>query len=245
VELPFLQSVCASRAPVLPRVEDLQKVARNFARRSGLNSNLLELLLKTDTAASRLAVEPNHKVRFDVKVFDAKTKELLETDLDEGVTYVHGYGQLVPGLERGLVGLFAGATKSITVPVHEAYGERDEDLVFVLPFEELGPEFKADDVEPGDALVLEDEAGDDALFHVLEVKEDGVALDGNHPLSGFSLRFDVTMISVTQATDEEVAEAATAYTEAEEAALGTLEESSAAQGLVTLSGKNRKDWSKN
>jgi FKBP-type peptidyl-prolyl cis-trans isomerase SlyD len=192
-----------------------------------------------------LAIEPNRKVILSVAVFDAISKEPLETEFDEGVTYIHGYGQLVPGLERQLSGMQAKEKRQITVPVEEAFGERDEELMFVLPYGELGDEYKPGDLEVGDALVLEDDEGDDALFHVLEVRQDGLALDGNHPLSGFSLRFDVEVTSVTEASDEEIEEAARAYSEAEESVLGTLEERSQMKGLATLSTSRKEDWSKN
>jgi FKBP-type peptidyl-prolyl cis-trans isomerase SlyD len=192
-----------------------------------------------------LAIEPNRKVILSVAVFDAISKEPLETEFDEGVTYIHGYGQLVPGLERQLSGLKSKEKKQITVPVEEAFGERDEELMFVLPYEELGEEYKPGDLDVGDALVLEDDEGDDALFHVLEVRQDGLALDGNHPLSGFSLRFDIEVTSVTEASDEEIEEAARAYSEAEESVLGTLEERSQLKGLATLGTSRKEDWSKN
>ena len=119
------------------------------------------------------------------------------------IRYVHGYGMLVPGLEKRLIGLVAGEEKEIVVPAVEAYGEHDDELVY-----ELGRDEIQGDVGEGDEIVLEDEEGDQASVFVVEVTKDTVLVDGNHPLAGIDLRYRVKVREVRDATTDELARAA-------------------------------------
>lgn len=142
------------------------------------------------------------------RLSDEHGHELETSEQAEPITYVHGYGMLVPGLEAGLYGLRAGDSKTIVVGVDDGFGARDEDLVFAIAREELP---STDSIEPGDFIVAEDEDGDSADLRVVSVHEDHVVVDGNHELAGKVLQFAVVVQSVRAATAEELSAAQEAF----------------------------------
>jgi len=116
------------------------------------------------------------------------------------LAYVHGVGSLVPGLERALVGKGAGDEVHVRVPADEAYGEHDPELVAVAERAQfpagvdlrVGMQFRADD------------GGEERVVTVVEVDGDQIRLDGNHPLAGLPLTFDVRVVDVRAATEAEL-----------------------------------------
>lgn len=146
-------------------------------------------------------------------VLEGEDGEVLDDSSANGgepIRYVHGYGMLVPGLEKRLTGLEKGETAKIIVPPEEAYGLHDDELVFAIDRSD------APGADEGDELVLEDDEGDEAVAHVVEVKEDELVVDGNHPLAGLTLHYRVHVRDVREATAEEIARAATAFDEQRE-----------------------------
>jgi len=113
--------------------------------------------------------------------------------------YFHGAGNIIPGLEKALAGKQAGDALQVQVRPEEAYGVRNEGMVQVLPRES----FKGvDKVEPGMQFEAQGERGP-LLVTVVEVADDTVRIDGNHPLAGQALHFDVRVLDVREATEEE------------------------------------------
>src|SRR6185312_6405183 len=145
--------------------------------------------------ASAVAVCLNEAVRIGPNAFaeieyvlEGEDGEVLDDSSANGgepIRYVHGYGMLVPGLEKRLTGLEKGETAEIVVPPEEAYGLHDDELVFAIDKSD------APEADEGDELVLEDDEGDEAVAHVVEVKEDELVVDGNHPLAGLTLHYRV------------------------------------------------------
>jgi FKBP-type peptidyl-prolyl cis-trans isomerase SlyD len=127
---------------------------------------------------------------------------LLDSSNDEGpLTYLHGFGNLIPGLEKALEGAEPGFRSQVVVGPDEAYGERDPEAVFEAAREDFPPEL---DLEPGMQLTGETPEGP-VSFMVMEVNDDGALLDGNHPLAGMTLVFDVHVVDVREASAEELA----------------------------------------
>jgi FKBP-type peptidyl-prolyl cis-trans isomerase SlyD len=159
-------------------------------------------------------VAPNAFVLLDyvLKDEDGETLDDSSADGGEPIRYVHGYGMLVPGLEKQLVGLGAGEKKTFTVPADEAYGSYDDELVLEIDRTEIP---NADGVQEGDELVATDGDGDEAHLRVVEVKPDVVVVDGNHPLAGIALRYEVAIREVRAATDTEMESAAKGFEEHE------------------------------
>jgi FKBP-type peptidyl-prolyl cis-trans isomerase SlyD len=119
----------------------------------------------------------------------------------EPLTYLHGYGQLIPGLERSLDGSSSGVKTSITVPPKDAYGEKDGDAVIRAPKSDF-PEGLT--LEPG--VEVQAETPDGPLtFTVIALEGDEAVLDANHPLAGKTLTFDVHVLDVRAATPDEIA----------------------------------------
>lgn len=159
-------------------------------------------------------IQPNSHVVLDYSLHD-DDGDLLDASEGEGgepIVYVHGYGMLVPGLEAALTGLEAGDERDVIVPAASGYGERDEELVLELERSEFPDPAK---VKVGDEFVAESPDGDEIAMEVVEVKDDLVIVDANHPLAGVTLHYQVKVRSVRDATEEEVHAAATELDEAQ------------------------------
>lgn len=182
-----------------------------------------------------MRVEANSRVVVDYTLRDRDGQVLDESSSEGGepIEYVHGYGMIVPGLEMGLLGLEPGAKKTIVVAPEEGFGDRDEDLVIEVDRSEV-PNPKG--IAIGDELVLESPDGEELSMRVVAVTEDGVTLDGNHPLAGETLYYQIEVREVRPATEYEIAEAASAFEEAEAEDL----EGGAEPELVQLGRKPRK-----
>jgi len=159
-----------------------------------------------------MKIEPNSFVVVDYTLLSEGGETLDDSSAEGGkpIQYVHGYGMLVPGLEARLHGLYQGDEKELVVPAAEAYGEHDDELVYEIDRQEIEGE-----VDEGDEIVLEDEEGDQATVYVVEVNDDAVVVDGNHPLSGLDLRYRVSVREVRPATEDELARAAAAFESSE------------------------------
>jgi FKBP-type peptidyl-prolyl cis-trans isomerase SlyD len=118
----------------------------------------------------------------------------------EPLAYLHGHGNIVPGLERELTGRNVGDKVSVRVSPAEGYGEYDKDLVQSVPRRALRG---IKDVQPGMHLHAQTEQGQRTVT-VTRIVGDMVTLDGNHPLAGKHLNFDVQVEDVRQATEEEL-----------------------------------------
>lgn len=120
----------------------------------------------------------------------------------EPLAYLHGAGNLIPGLEKALVGKTAGATLQATIAPEEAYGEIHAELIETVPPEAFEG---VDKIEPGMAFEAQGSDGQARRIVVREVSDEGIIIDGNHPLAGVELNFDVQVVDVREATEEEIA----------------------------------------
>lgn len=119
---------------------------------------------------------------------------------DEALVYLHGIGNIISGLEQALHGKTMGDTFNVRILAEDAYGEFMEDRVQIIPrtmFEgiddlEVGMQFHAD-VSSGPGVVS-----------IIAIDGDNITIDGNHPLAGMALTFDVEVIDIRPATREEI-----------------------------------------
>lgn len=118
------------------------------------------------------------------------------------LAYLHGADNIVPGLERELTGKSAGDRVQVTVQPEDGYGPVDEELVQTLEREVFQG---VDEIEAGMQFEAKSPDGDSRVVTVKEVGDDGVTVDANHPLAGVTLHFDVTVESIREATEEELA----------------------------------------
>ncbi|MFO0641101.1 MAG: peptidylprolyl isomerase [Polyangiaceae bacterium] len=162
------------------------------------------------------SIQTNAFVVLEYILRDAEGEIVDRSDEGEGepIRYVHGYGMLVPGLEARLVGMKQGESREIAVPAAEAFGEYDEELVLEVDRGEL-PDPKA--VVVGDELVAESPDGEEASMHVVEVHDDHVVVDANHPLAGVDLSYAITVVELRAATAEEIEDAARELEDSEDA----------------------------
>ena len=116
--------------------------------------------------------------------------------------FVFGSNQIIPGLETKLAGMAAGQSAKLVVDAAEGYGDRDEELVQLVPREHF-----PDGMEVQVGMVFQaSTAGGPATMRVNEVAEESVKADFNHPLAGERLTFDIKVLTVREATKEELAE---------------------------------------
>jgi FKBP-type peptidyl-prolyl cis-trans isomerase SlyD len=116
------------------------------------------------------------------------------------LAYMHGQGQIVPGLERALDGKCAGESLAVTVAPADGYGERDQDLVMVVSRAQFE---RPEELAVGLQVQVSGPEGD-SVARVTAVEGDEVTLDSNHPLAGMRLSFSITVRDVRAATAEEL-----------------------------------------
>lgn len=117
----------------------------------------------------------------------------------EPLAFIQGHGYLIPGLEDALIGKTGGDKFEVDVNAKDAYGERLDELVQTVP----KSMFEGMDVEVGLQFRASTDDGEQTVI-VIDVNDEHVIVDGNHPLSGQDLSFDVEIISVREATQEEL-----------------------------------------
>ncbi|MBE9099624.1 FKBP-type peptidyl-prolyl cis-trans isomerase [Vacuolonema iberomarrocanum] len=103
-----------------------------------------------------------------------------------------GSGQVIPGFDAAIQNMDEGATETITIPSAEAYGEVREDMIATIPHEQF-----PDGLNPEVGQTLQLKTPDGALpVRVVDVQNEGVTIDGNHPLAGQNLTFELTVVGV-------------------------------------------------
>lgn len=111
----------------------------------------------------------------------------------EPLEFTVGAGHMIKGFDTGVLGMAVGEKKTIQIPPHEAYGERDDQAIIEFPASNVPPDMK---LEPGMQLTLRNEQGHPVPVVVLEVAADVVVMDANHMLAGKELVFDVEMVEI-------------------------------------------------
>lgn len=110
---------------------------------------------------------------------------------------------MLPGLAEGLQNLKKGEKRRIFVPAPQAYGFYDPELVKECPRQEIA---HGNRLQLGNEVVMQSPEGQRKVFRVVEVRSNSVTLDGNHPLAGMDLVFDIEATEAREATSEEIAE---------------------------------------
>jgi len=126
---------------------------------------------------------------------------LIDSSYDhEPMSIVHGSGYLIPGLEDALVGHQKGDEFEVSVDCEQAYGERHDEYVQTVPKSMFNG---IDELTIGTQLRAGTEDGEQSVI-VVDITDDEITVDGNHPLSGIDLRFEVAILDVREATPSEV-----------------------------------------
>jgi len=125
---------------------------------------------------------------------------LLDKSSEEKpLAFIFGRGMLIPGLEKALEGKAAGEKMDVEIPSADAYGERHDGLVQTVPRTVFGDQ----EVNPGMQFRATTDQGEQSVM-IVEVNEEEVTVDGNHPLAGVDLQFNVEVVDVRDATAEEL-----------------------------------------
>jgi FKBP-type peptidyl-prolyl cis-trans isomerase SlyD len=130
---------------------------------------------------------------------DAKGVVLDSSADEEPLSFVHGAGTMIPGLEKALLGKSPGESMKISVAPADGYGLRDEDLVQKVPRKN----FPIEDVEVGMHFQTRSPNGT-RIVTVLATDDENITVDANHPLAGATLNFDVQVLEVRAATPEDL-----------------------------------------
>jgi FKBP-type peptidyl-prolyl cis-trans isomerase SlpA len=131
------------------------------------------------------------KVNYTGKLSDGQVFDSSEGR--EPLEFTLGQGQIIPGFEKGIIDMKVNEKKTITIAKEEAYGEINEDLKQEVPKTEL-----PQDIEPevGMGLVSKSPDGQEINLHIVEVNEETIIVDGNHPLAGQDLIFDIELLEI-------------------------------------------------
>lgn len=123
-------------------------------------------------------------------------------DKSEGqpLVYLHGAGNIIPGLENALTGKTVGDKLNVNVPAAEGYGEYNADMVQEVPRNMFQG---VDDIQAGMQFQAQTDDGIQ-IVTVKDVNDESVFVDGNHPLAGQNLNFDVEIVDIRPATQEEL-----------------------------------------
>jgi FKBP-type peptidyl-prolyl cis-trans isomerase 2/predicted Fe-Mo cluster-binding NifX family protein len=144
-------------------------------------------------------VRADRVVSFHLILTDKDGQVLESTAGDEPIRYLHGHENLPPGLEQALSGLAAGSRTRVKLAAADAYGEHDESKVMEVPRDRLPPE-----AHVGAGVHTRGPDGQMIMLSIVHMDESVVRLDGNHPLAGQDLVFDVTIVAVEAAVPEEI-----------------------------------------
>ncbi len=139
-------------------------------------------------------------VELTYKVIDAKSKSVL-TEVEFPIGYVHGVNEvLAPAVTAELTGKLPGDIIEVPIDCNELFGPRDESLVVVDHIDNVPEEYR----EVGTSILMENDQGGTKTFLVTRVDEKSVTIDGNNPLCGREVIFKLNIVTVRDATDEEL-----------------------------------------
>jgi len=127
--------------------------------------------------------------------------EVLDQSDDGSFAYLHGAQNIIPGLEDALVGKKAGDKLNVKVAPEDGYGERNAEMIQVVGKEMFESETE---IEVGMQFNAEGPEGHPLMITVTAVEGNDITIDGNHPLAGVGLNFDVSIVEVKDASKEEI-----------------------------------------
>ncbi|MDX1799790.1 MAG: peptidylprolyl isomerase [Marinobacter sp.] len=149
-----------------------------------------------------MTIDSGKVVTLQYALYDTDSDTLVESSDDANpLAYLHGYNNIISGLEKALTGKTTGDEVSVTLAPAEAYGERQEDALQRLPIKHLR---HAGKLRPGMRVTLNTKEGE-RIVTVAKVGLKTVDVDTNHPLAGKTLRFELSVMDVRDASDEEKA----------------------------------------
>ncbi len=150
--------------------------------------------MSKDTVQDGLVVSIDYKLTVDGEVLDS-------SDGVGPLQFLAGYDNIVPGLEREMIGMKIGESKDVVVSPADGYGEFDEEGFMDVPRSEFPSDMQ---IEEGVEITVTDEEGQNQYARVESLTDESVRLDFNHPLAGAELHFSVTVVALRNPTDDEL-----------------------------------------
>jgi FKBP-type peptidyl-prolyl cis-trans isomerase SlyD len=147
-----------------------------------------------------MQISKNSVVSIEYTLTDDSGNVLDSSEGRGPLSYLHGSGGIIPGLENQLAGKQAGDQLTVAVAPEDGYGVRNEALRQEVPREQFDG---IEGLEVGMRFRVDSDAGP-IVITVTDIGDDNVTVDGNHPLAGVKLNFDVTVREVREATAEEL-----------------------------------------
>lgn len=141
-----------------------------------------------------MVVSIDYTLRVDGGIVDS-------SENGEPLQFIQGQGQIIPGLENELYGMAVGDSKEVTVQPEEGYGQMDQNAYARISKSEFPKNIP---LQPGVALQLRDEEGNILDAYIVSIEDDVVRLDFNHPLAGKVLDFNVEVVDLRDASEEEL-----------------------------------------
>jgi FKBP-type peptidyl-prolyl cis-trans isomerase 2 len=111
----------------------------------------------------------------------------------EPLEFEVGSGMVIPGFDDGVTGMTVGEKKTVNIPFAEAYGPKNPEMVIEMPKDRFPVDMQ---VEVGMPLMMSDQQGQQFQVTIVEIKEEAVMLDANHPLAGQDLIFDLELVEI-------------------------------------------------
>lgn len=145
-----------------------------------------------------MKIAKNKVVSFDYTLTLEDGEVLDSSDGRDPLSYIQGLGHIIAGLEAAMEGRESGDAFKISIPPEDAYGIYNDDLVQSVPRSSFDSSLN---IVPGMEFSNEDS---NAIFRVIEIQKELVVLDGNHPLAGEKLTFDIKITNVRDASSEEI-----------------------------------------
>jgi FKBP-type peptidyl-prolyl cis-trans isomerase SlyD len=148
-----------------------------------------------------MTIENERVVTMHYHLTNADGQVIESSRGSDPLTYLHGAGTLLASLERALTGLDVGATTTVELAPAEAYGEHDATKIEALPRSAFA---RVPNLAVGMRLEGQDDHGQTVIVRVMEMREDTVVIDANHPLAGETLTFAIEVLAIRQATADEL-----------------------------------------
>lgn len=148
-----------------------------------------------------MQIEKNKVATIDYTLTNPEGQVLDTSKGGQPLSYLHGVGGIIPGLETALEGKNKGDQLTVTIPPDKAYGNRNDQLVQDVPRKMFQG---VSDIKTGMQFRAQGPQGQQQVVTVVDVQPETIKIDANHPLAGVTLNFDVNVVDVREATQEEL-----------------------------------------
>lgn len=147
-----------------------------------------------------MTIQKNSVVTINYTLKDDTGGLIESSEGQEPLTYLHGQGNIIPGLEASLEGRSTGESIAVSIAPEDAYGVWEDSKILTIPRAQFSG---VDDIQVGMEFSVHSNVGEQ-IVTVTKVEDETVTVDANHPLAGKTLNFDVMVVGVRDATNDEL-----------------------------------------